>query len=176
MATEHEVGELELVFRALRKIPVADPSARARLDAALQAARRPARVSWIRASWMPVALAASLALVVIAGYALRPGERGPTPFALQGAATQPVQFVIVASDARSVSLVGDFNDWDPRAVPLERGEGGVWSVVLPLRSGQFTYSFLVDGEEWRADPAAPLAPGDDFGRPSSIVLVPRRET
>jgi 1,4-alpha-glucan branching enzyme len=66
--------------------------------------------------------------------------------------------------------VGDFNDWDGGASPLREGGDGVWSVVLPLSRGAFAYSFLVDGDEWRADPMAPAAP-DDFGRPSSVVYV-----
>lgn len=89
---------------------------------------------------------------------------------MSGPSTRPVQFVLVAPDARSVSLVGDFNDWDAAASPLREGGEGVWSVVLPLSRGAFNYSFLVDGDEWRADPLAPAAP-DDFGRPSSVVYV-----
>jgi hypothetical protein len=172
---EHEPNELNLVFRALRKTPTPDPEARARLDAALKHVRRPSGL-WLQPSrWIPLAMAASLTLAVVAGRAMQSREAGRVVPGVAQAGTQPVQFVIVASDAATVSLVGDFNDWDPGAAPLERGEGGVWSVVLPLRSGQFTYSFLVNGEEWRADPAAPRAGGEDFGRPSSIVLVARRE-
>jgi hypothetical protein len=85
------------------------------------------------------------------------------------------QFVLVAPDARQVSLVGDFNDWDRGATPLvhvAQGErGGVWTVELPLRPGRYSYAFLVDGHRWTADPNNPRAVGDDFGRPSSVVTV-----
>lgn len=33
--------------------------------------------------------------------------------------------------AKEVFLFGDFTDWDRRRVPLDRGEGGVWSAFLP---------------------------------------------
>ena len=73
-----------------------------------------------------------------------------------------------------MALVGDFNDWDSRATVLSRGTGGVWSVVVPLQPGRFTYSFVVDGKVWHADPEAPLA-SHDFGRPSSVVYVSTSE-
>ena len=40
-----------------------------------------------------------------------------------------------------------------------------------LPPGRYAYAFLVDGQRWIADPAAPPAVGDDFGRPSSVVTV-----
>jgi 1,4-alpha-glucan branching enzyme len=36
-----------------------------------------------------------------------------------------------APAARSLRLVGDFNDWDRRRHPLTRDEFGVWSIFLP---------------------------------------------
>jgi hypothetical protein len=85
------------------------------------------------------------------------------------------RFVLVAPGAKQVSLVGDFNDWDHGATPLvpaaAGGHGGVWTVELPLQAGRYEYAFLVDGHRWTADPAAPPAVGDDFGRPSSVVTV-----
>jgi hypothetical protein len=35
------------------------------------------------------------------------------------------------------------------------------------------YSFVVDGSTWSADPSAPLAPDDGFGRPNSVKIVGR---
>jgi hypothetical protein len=89
--------------------------------------------------------------------------------AIDGAVTR---FMIVAPQAREVSLVGDFNDWDQRATPLVKLTGqGVWTVEVPLQPGRYSYAFLVDGQRWLPDPAAPRAVGDDFGRPSSVVTV-----
>ena len=80
--------------------------------------------------------------------------------------SEMVQFVLVAPQASSVAVVGDFNDWDPRRTPLRaEAAGGVWSVNVSLRSGQHQYAFVVDGKEWRPDPAAPRAVTDDFGSP-----------
>jgi hypothetical protein len=83
-----------------------------------------------------------------------------------------VKFVLVAPQAVRVSLVGDFNNWDPTATPLERTPtGGTWSVTVPLSAGRHEYSFVVDGKQWIPDPSAPLAPVDGLGAPNSVVLV-----
>jgi hypothetical protein len=82
------------------------------------------------------------------------------------------QFVFVAPDAKQVAVAGDFNDWDTSKTQLVRNEqSGLWTVTVPLTPGRYSYAFVVDGERWVADPRAPRAVGDDFGRPSSTVTV-----
>ena len=51
----------------------------------------------------------------------------------------------VAPEARNVTLVGDFNDWDPTATPLRRMPDGRWMASLELPHGYHHYLFLVDG-------------------------------
>jgi hypothetical protein len=83
-----------------------------------------------------------------------------------------VQFGFVAPHASSVALVGDFNNWDPKATPLRAAStGGVWSVEVPIEPGRHLYAFVVDGTVWRPDPAAPQATGEDFGEPNSALTV-----
>jgi len=83
-----------------------------------------------------------------------------------------VQFVLVAPDAQTVTVVGDFNDWDDRATPLVKAEGdGIWSVTVPLTPGRYQYSFIVDGTRWLQDPRAVPAVEDEFGRPSSVLTI-----
>ena len=85
---------------------------------------------------------------------------------------QSVRFVLVAPGARDVSVAGSFNDWDAKATPLvHSGSGSVWSTVVPLRPGRYTYTFVIDGTRWIADPAAPRAVDNDFGTPSSVLTV-----
>lgn len=103
--------------------------------------------------------AATRATAVLASRASNSGQR------------LPIQFVLVAPDARSVSVAGSFNDWDTAATRLRRDAGGVWTVSLPLLAGRYTYSFVVDGTRWQADPTAPRSADDDFGAPSSVLMV-----
>jgi hypothetical protein len=54
-------------------------------------------------------------------------------------------------------------------------DGRAWLLDVPLVPGRHVYSFVVDGD-LTADPAAPRAGDDDFGVPSSVVLVTRAKT
>jgi hypothetical protein len=148
---------------------------------------RPVRVSPLGAlAAAGIALAAMFGLRRDADRRSQPAGTGEYPIAATGEFPVPqaarvrdtvfvTRFVLVAPGAKQVSLVGDFNDWDRGATPLLQaasgGQGGVWTVELPLQAGRYEYAFLVDGHRWTADPAAPPAVGDDFGRPSSVVTV-----
>lgn len=84
-----------------------------------------------------------------------------------------VKFVFAGRQASTVSLVGDFNDWDVSKTPMARDpRTGTWSVALPLNAGRHVYAFVVDGTTWANDPSAPLAPDDGFGHASSVKNVP----
>ena len=58
---------------------------------------------------------------------------------------KPVSFILMAPEARSVSVVGDFNQWDSAANPLNRRIDGGWSALIELPHGHHRYQFLVDG-------------------------------
>lgn len=94
------------------------------------------------------------------------------PVVAAGARAAHVKFVLVAPQASHVTVVGDFNGWNPVAHPMER-IGGTWSVTVPLEAGRHEYSFVVDGKHWMPDPAAPLAADDGFGVTNSVLLVSR---
>lgn len=88
---------------------------------------------------------------------------------------QQVRFVLVAPYAMRVSLVGDFNGWNASTMPMRRSaDGQAWLLEVPLPPGRHVYAFVVDGDV-TADPAAPRA-GDDFGVPSSVILVTGQRT
>ena len=57
-----------------------------------------------------------------------------------------VFFLCSAPQAQSVSLIGDFNDWQPAAHPMQRMPDGCWTARLELRHGSYRYLFLVDGK------------------------------
>lgn len=82
-----------------------------------------------------------------------------------------VQFTLPVPAAHQVVVVGDFNHWDTHATPLRRTPSGTWRATVRLKPGAHVYSFVVDGSRWVPDPAAPLAPGSDFGSPNSLVTV-----
>jgi hypothetical protein len=127
-----------------------------------------------------LAIAAGLAGIVFAGAlgmtgALRLGDWN-APTAVSAAVPSPdtvhvVRFVFLDPDAHSVTLAGDFNGWSANHTELESfGEGGLWTVSLPLPPGRHEYAFLVNGERWMADPLAPATIGE-FDIESSVVAV-----
>jgi 1,4-alpha-glucan branching enzyme len=99
--------------------------------------------------------------------------RPARPSSTAAASARAFGFVVVAPRAATVSLVGDFNDWDAARTPMQRTRKNesVWTAVIPLTPGRYRYGFLVDGVAWLADPAAPAARDDEFGTPSSVVTV-----
>ena len=42
-----------------------------------------------------------------------------------------VQFAVWAPNARSVSVVGDFNHWGPLAHPMQSSSSGIWDAFVP---------------------------------------------
>ena len=111
-----------------------------------------------------LALAAGLALLT-----LLPARRSrPDVGEEEGIA----QFVARFPGARSVAVVGSFNDWRAGSIALEdRDHDGVWRGVVVLPTGAHEYMFVVDGERWVADPLAGRYVADDFGRENSLLIV-----
>ena len=81
-----------------------------------------------------------------------------------------VNFICQAPQARAVSLVGDFNQWNPDAHPMQQMADGGWCVIIELRHGHHRYAFLVDGQ-LTLDPRAQGITRDDQGQRVSLVAV-----
>jgi hypothetical protein len=192
MSREDDQGFARAVREHYQRSAAGDDAARQQLLERLRGARPPRRgFDWRR--WVPggvagpqlrAALIAAGVLVLVGGAlisrAVGPvGEiasRGPSAPST-GSDRAVVRFELSAPGAEGVTLVGDFNDWDPVATPMRRGAShDTWSVSLPVTRGRHVYGFLVDGHRWLPDPAAPLAPEDGFGSASSVVVVTRAES
>jgi len=121
--------------------------------------------------WVVGAVAATAVIALVFG---RPGSNDPVAIAPATAVAPEsvfVKFILFAPAAKQVTLAGTFNRWDAGTTPLARvGEDGVWTVTLGLPVGQHQYAFVVDGQRWVVDPAAP-AVDDGFGRKNNVVSV-----
>lgn len=114
--------------------------------------------------WAPALAAAVLVAVVSSLLTAAIGRGGDTVM---------VRFVLVAPEARSVSLAADFTGWDAESVRLSKDpRSGEWEVTIPLRKGQgYFYNFVIDGETWVVDPAAPRALDDGLGGRASYLSL-----
>lgn len=70
--------------------------------------------------------------------------------------TVKVTFVVGTDDCdKPVSVVGDFNHWDPLATPLRKRSNGTRSATLELPAGgSYRFKYLAEGGEWFDDPDA----------------------
>jgi hypothetical protein len=192
---------LDRAIDELRRLPPVDPVAIQRIVAAAAEARvtpadepvfagRPAGRS-VRI-WSAIGLAAAAA---VAGFIVRgvfttkaPADTIavlPVP-AIPSESLRPVtsvrgesspilqQFVFENAKARRVSVVGDFNKWDPSTSPMRRSsEDGTWSVMIPITPGRHVYGFMVDDSLFTLDPRAPKVKDVDFGTDASVVIAGR---
>jgi 1,4-alpha-glucan branching enzyme len=69
------------------------------------------------------------------------------------------QFAVWAPNAAQVSVIGDFNGWDPRSNPMRGSDAGVWSAMVPgVKSGSvYKYHVVSKHGNHRADKADPYA-------------------
>jgi len=75
-------------------------------------------------------------------------------------------------DAKSASLCGEFNGWDPSANPMKRLKDGSFKTSLSLPSGRsYRFRYLIDGERWENDWNADGYIPNSFGSDDSVVEV-----
>jgi 1,4-alpha-glucan branching enzyme len=116
----------------------------------------------LRPAW-PLALAAGVAALLL----VRLG-----PQVAPGAEEGIAQFVGHFPGARSVEVVGSFNDWRRGDLTLRDDDhDGIWHGAVVLPAGQHEYMFVVDGERWVPDPLAGRYVDDGFGRANALLIV-----
>ena len=83
---------------------------------------------------------------------------------------KPINFYCDAPDAAAVFIVGDFNDWNPTAHPMEKQYDRSWFAQLQLNHGHHHYLFLVDGKT-TLDPRAHGVGRNEMNEKVSLVAV-----
>jgi Glycogen recognition site of AMP-activated protein kinase len=184
---------LEMVIAEAVQLPRITPSARFFTE--LKAKVAPPALSWWERMYAAVttprtlewnlagaAAAACVTIVAVVGlFTVMPERVVEVPVATTSAQTiaagttqEPtvlVRLVLLQPGARSVSVAGDFNGWDPAQTKLERSDGGVWTATIPLKPGRYQYMFVIDGKQWIADPLAAEEATDGFGAQNAVLDV-----
>jgi 1,4-alpha-glucan branching enzyme len=70
-----------------------------------------------------------------------------------------VRFAVWAPNAESVTVTGEFNDWDTRRHPMRRRDGGVWEIFIPGLGQGAAYKYHIRSRfagyrQLKADPYA----------------------
>jgi len=98
-------------------------------------------------------------------------KKHPTsPKSVQSNRKAKKTFFSLRCEAQEVFLAGSFNQWNPKATPLQRDDTQHWQGEVPLLPGTHEYQFVVDGR-WMPDPLAPEAIPNPFGSVNSVVRV-----
>jgi 1,4-alpha-glucan branching enzyme len=86
-----------------------------------------------------------------------------------------VHFAVWAPNARTVAVVGDFNDWDERRHPMRhRRDTGIWELFVPDIGSGRAYKFRVIGPDGVIQPlkADPFAFRSEM-RPATASIIAR---
>jgi len=75
-------------------------------------------------------------------------------------------------DIKQIYLAGSFNGWDIRKNPMKYNPSlKCWTLILDLPRGDYSYKFLLNGEDWVHDPGAERFVQNDIGSLDSIKRV-----
>ncbi|MFI6600535.1 isoamylase early set domain-containing protein [Nonomuraea sp. NPDC050536] len=79
-----------------------------------------------------------------------------------------ITFTLPAEVSGPISVVGEFNDWDPYAHPMTIGTDGRHTTTVQVPQGQsYAFRYLREGGAWSDDPEA-----DAYDHRGGIVHVP----
>lgn len=132
--------------------------------------RRP--VSYL-SGWRLIPAGAGLlvAAALVAVTVLRPVPVAPPSASASAEPRVQVELELAKTDARSVSVAGDFNEWQVDASKMTRGADGVWRIRLELPPGRYQYVFVIDDDRWMADPQASTVVDSGFSGTNSVLDV-----
>ncbi len=76
------------------------------------------------------------------------------------------------TEAESLALVGDFNNWNETATPMKKSKDGTFSVSVEMESSrEQQFRYLADGRKWLNDEAADKYVTTALGSENSVVIL-----
>ncbi|UCE83297.1 MAG: glycogen-binding domain-containing protein, partial [Deltaproteobacteria bacterium] len=107
-------------------------------------ALRPLTVTFQPLKMVPAAMVLVLGLVI--AFQLGPWQKNQDSMDPRRASLIPVTFTLSYPAAKSVSLIGSFNQWNPTGHKMQQlSDLNTWTLELRLPEGRHEYAFLVDG-------------------------------
>ena len=74
-------------------------------------------------------------------------------------------------DIQTVSIVGNFNEWNKMTHQLVKNEDGIWETEIEFPEGQSLYKFVFNDEMTMNDPTANIYMPDENGEMMSVMLI-----
>ena len=73
-------------------------------------------------------------------------------------------------DAKTVSVLGTFNNWDPEKNVMKKGKSGLWKSEIKLDAGDYQFLYYADQSQWINDENCPRIKSD-VGTENSVFSV-----
>jgi hypothetical protein len=165
---ESERHEAPFAFTAevMKKLPEHSPSMLSRIREFLFGSRV---LRWNMASMM----AAAVIVLVMAVTVSRMHRETTAPIIASSGQDETaisVHLTFHSPQAQRVAVAGDFNKWKTDVHEMKKTDG-TWSIDLKLKPGVYSYSFVVDGKAWVADPGAEFYEDDGYGSRNSVLRI-----
>jgi 1,4-alpha-glucan branching enzyme len=75
------------------------------------------------------------------------------------------------ANAKSIALVGEFNNWDASATPMRKQKSGVYASTINLAVDQsYQFRYVLDGNIWINDDNADDYVASQVGHESNCVV------
>jgi 1,4-alpha-glucan branching enzyme len=75
-----------------------------------------------------------------------------------------------SAEVRTAYVVGDFNQWDKSATPMEQLKDGRWKAELKLDAGkEYQFRYFINGSQWLNDDEADGFVAHPYGGENSVV-------
>jgi 1,4-alpha-glucan branching enzyme len=79
---------------------------------------------------------------------------------------------IAASDAKSVCIVGDFNNWSIHSHPMRKLKSGDYTITLELEPGrEYQFRYFIDEIRWENDWQADKYVRSPYGDSDNSVVI-----
>lgn len=82
-----------------------------------------------------------------------------------------VTFSLPAEDAKKVSVVGSFNEWNAKKAPLKKLKNGTFKGTFDLEAGNsYEFKYLIDETVYANDDSADAYVWSDYAGTENSVL------
>jgi hypothetical protein len=78
---------------------------------------------------------------------------------------------VLPGEIGPVSVVGEFNGWDPHTHPLKRRSNGTRSATVEFQPGSYTFRYLAEGGAFFDEAESDALESNGLGDTHSVLVV-----
>ena len=78
----------------------------------------------------------------------------------------------IGKSVKSVSVVGEFNNWSPTANPMAKLKSGAFKTTIDLPNGkEYQFRYLLDKDNWQNDTESDKFVPSPYGDSNNSVII-----